>query len=463
MTQPTSDLRGLLEADPEVASQVIASVRKRLIVPHAKQRPIAESDARFRVVRAGRRFGKTKISAREIVRHAISTPNSMNWWVSNQWKNTRRGYREVVKQLPPELLAKPAPSDTSPELILRLKNGSRIEFYSGESPESLAGEGVDFVVVDEAALIRDRVWYQLIRPTLMDSGGKALIISTPRGKNWFHTIWNRGADPEHPSYEAWHYSSHDNPYLLPEDIDEARATLPSLIYSQEIEAEFVSNAASIFTIPPEVVHPMTAEPHGQIYMGIDLAKKTDFTVLSASREGDRLPVYHDRFNTISWPEQREIILDAVRSLEAYPRVDGVTVLVDVGGPGDVIFDDLEEAGLDVVAINFTNWKEKAVKLLAADLERGDAHLLTDQVTEFESYEYTVTSAGRYKFEAATGHDDEVSAKLLEHWGHIHHGAPTMHMIDGQTIADVEPTEGYTELDVTPDQPSEIMARPEVWA
>lgn len=455
------DLKALIEADPELGAQAIQAVKRRLIIPHEKQKPIINSEARFRIVRAGRRFGKTKISAREIVRNAITQPNSMNWWVSNQWKNSRRGFRNIVQQIPPELLAKPAPMDSSPELILRFKNGSNIEFYSGESPDSLAGEGVDFLVVDEAALIRDRVWHQLLRPTLMDSGGKALIISTPRGKNWFHDIWHRGADPEQPGYESWHFRSQDNPYLNQEDIEEAKRTLPAIVYSQEIEAEFVANAASIFVIPPECVHARFAAPRGHLFGGLDLGKKEDFTVFSVGRAEDRLPVHHERFNTISWPEQKERIIDSAHTLEGMPEVDGLTILVDEGGPGGVVFDDLEEAGLDVIAINFTNWKEKAVRLLASDLEQGAAHLIEEQLPEFESYEYTITDSGRYKFEAATGHDDEVSAKLLEHWGHVHHGAPDIHVIDAEPQADI--VETFEEIDLKPDNLRDLMNRPEVWA
>lgn len=465
MATDQSKLRALLEADPEAASEVINAVRSRLIVPHAKQRPIIESDARFRIIRAGRRFGKTKISAREIVRSAITQPGSMNWWVSNRWKNTRRGYRNVVKMIPPELLAKPAPMDTSPELILRFKNGSSIEFYSGESPDSMAGEGVDFVVVDEAALIRDAAWQQLIRPTLMDSGGKALIISTPRGKNWFHDIWHRGDDPDEPNYESWHFTSYDNPYLQHDDIDEAKRTLPAIIYAQEIEAEFVDNAASIFQLPEGTVLHELADPRGHVCVGIDLADKNDFTVISGARSEDRKPCLHARFNEIGWANQRARIMAELRALDENPEVEAVTVLMDVGGVGDVVYEDLQFAGFDIIPVNFTGWKEKAVKLLASDLGQSQAYILFEQKSEFEHYEYEITAAGRYKFEASQGHDDEVSAKLLEHWGIVHHGAPSFTVIDAGPEADQVDrlAEVVSAEPVAPASTRELMNRPGAWA
>lgn len=417
------------------------------------------SEARFRIVRAGRRWGKTEVAAHEIIHAALSNPGSVNWWVANRWKNTRRGYRKVLQQLPKSLLSKAPPADTSSELILRFKNGSVIEFYSGESPDSLAGEGVDFAVIDEAALIRDHVWYQLIRPTLMDTNGKALLISTPRGRNWFWKLWKRGARAD-GVYESFHFRQSDNPYIPQSETDEARESLPSIIFEQEIMAEFVSNAASIFNVPDSAIMHKLYEPSGQVVVGIDLAKKADFTVITAARAHDRKPVYHDRFQDVSWNVQRDIIVDVVRSLERSRRVDSVTVLLDSTGVGDVVFDHLEEAGLDCIPINFGagRWKEQAVRLLGADLEHGRAFILEDQVPEFESYEYEITPAGRYKFEAATGHDDEVSAELLKHWGLVHEGPPDVRVVEP------EPDEGVVEEGtLVPDSTAELMARDEVWA
>jgi hypothetical protein len=144
---------------------------------------------------------------------------------------------------------------------------------------------------------------------------------------------------------------------------------------------------------------------------------------------------------MSWPDQRERIEGAARALEALPQVEAVTILIDATGIGDVVFDDLDLTGLDIVPIKFTNdWKQKAVRLLAADLERGAAFILDEQRHEFESYMYELTDSGRYKFSAPEGgHDDEVSAKLLEHWGHVNIGSPSVALLDAGASEDA-PTE-----------------------
>jgi phage FluMu gp28-like protein len=454
-------LQGLIQADPAAAGAILEEVARRAFRPHSGgQLDVMRSKARFRIVRAGRRWGKTEVAAHEIINAALSKSGSMNWWVANRWKNTRRGYRKVLQQLPKELLAKPAPADTSSELVLRLKNGSTIEFYSGESPDSLAGEGVDFAVIDEAALIREHVWYQLIRPTLMDTGGRALMISTPRGRNWFWKLSQRGMKGD-STYESFHFRQSDNPYIPAEETAEAKESLPRVIYEQEIMAEFVSNAASIFQLTDESIVPELAAPEGQVFMGIDLAKKEDFTVISACNATTRLPCYHDKFQDLSWNIQRDIIVDTVREMEANPRVENVTVCMDSTGLGDVVFDHLEEAGLDVVPINFGSGRQKEhmVRLLGADLEHGRAYILDEQVSEFESYEYNITPAGRYKFEAASGHDDEVSAKMLEHWGLVHEGPPDSKVV---TEEPVPQERGIEAVELPADSPSDIMARSEAW-
>src|SRR5262249_22570092 len=147
-------------------------------------------------------------------------------------------------------------------------------------------------------------------------------------------------------------------------------------------AEFIAGGASIFAggvTRDGAVLDGLVEPFGQIYVGIDLADKEDFTVISGVREFDHLPVLHERFNQIGWPTQKEQIADAIRSVASEPGVESVTVALDSTGLGDVVYEDLMYMGIDCIPIKFSSdWKEKAVKLLASDLERGKAFILEDQ-------------------------------------------------------------------------------------
>lgn len=432
--RPEDALDALAISDPELLEAALQEVAHRAFVPHeGGQLDVMVSDARFRVVDAGRRWGKTKLAAHEVIKAASSKPNQVVWWVANTYRNVGRGYKEVVRQLPPSMLAKAAPAYTSNTLYLQLANGSVIEFYSGGSPDALAGEGVDFMVVDEGALMPDQVWNQMLRATLMDKGGRAMIISTPRGHNWFWKLYNLGRG-DNPEYESWCFPQTANPYVPQSETDAVKEELPELVFRQEIMAEFLAAGASIFGTGLDregTIVPGLAPPEGHLVMGIDLAKQNDFTVISACRAHDRLPCYRERFNQISWPVQRERIHEAYNYLLGLPGVKSVTVMLDSTGVGDVVYDDLVEEGLETIGIKFTNqWKEQAVKLLAADLEQGRAFVTQEQMDngEFSSYAMTMTPAGNYKFEASAGHDDEVSAKLLEHWGVVHEGPVGIAMV-----------------------------------
>lgn len=457
--------------NPEALEQARRELRKRLLIPHSGgQEAILNSDARFRTLAAGRRWGKTKVAAHEIVRRARK-PDQMIWWVANTYKNVSRGYREVVNQIPPSWLAKPAPAYTSTTKILQLKNGTMIEFYSGGSPDSLAGEGVNFIVVDEAALIPNNVWQQLIRPTLMDTGGEAFIISTPRGHNWFWDMWKLGQEGK-PGYESWRFPQTASPFVPADETEAAKAELPTIIFQQEVMAEFLAAGASIFGLGlerPNSVVDEIVEPRGNVFVGIDLAKKQDFTVITADREDDGMPCYFEKFNDLDWPTQQKRIAYAIQELEETPGVESVTTLLDSTGLGDVVYDNLAAAGVDVTPIDFNgNRKEQMARLLAADMEHGRAVILADMKEEFSSYEFTLTPNGHYRFEAATGHDDMVSAKMLAHWGRIHEGGAGIEIVtverdDLSAESRLRETILFPTRPQAPDSVHEIMNRPEAWS
>jgi hypothetical protein len=421
--------RALMESDPEAARRILTNLSHAKFVPHMGQKPVMDSHARFKLMCAGRRFGKTKIAA-AIGHRKVRERQRMVWWVAPTYKVVKRGYAEVIRQLPKGVLTHTPAAETSFDagrsVVLKFKTGSRWEFYSAERPDGMLGEGVDMAIMDEAATMQEHIWTQIIRPTLADRQGESLFISTPRGRNWFYKMYLAGQDPLRQDYESWRFPSMANPYIPAEEWEEMEQTLPRAVYEQEILADFISNAAAVFRETEKAVRPLQ-RPAGHVVLGIDLAKHNDFTVLCGIRSGDRMPCYHDRFNTVSWPEQRARIHRAVEKIEAKGAT--TSVMLDSTGIGDVVYDDLGEEGLDVVPIKFTpQWKQKAVMLLAADIERGQAFLHEKQLNEFDSYSYEITDAGRWKYEAASGHDDEVSAMLLAHWGVVNEGIPDIRMI-----------------------------------
>ncbi len=123
-----------------------------------------------------------------------------------------------------------------------LPGGGEIVVKSADSPESLRGEGLDLVVLDEAAFIDSEVWTDAIRPALSDRKGGAVIISTPAGYNWFHEVFMRGQEAR-DDWQSWQYPTSDNPLIDAAEIEAARESLPARTFAQEYEAAFTADGA----------------------------------------------------------------------------------------------------------------------------------------------------------------------------------------------------------------------------
>jgi hypothetical protein len=477
------------QANPEGAAKLLLQLKDKVIVPHdGGQRQIVEDEHRFQVVCCGRRFGKTVVGAKKCLLHARE-PRKTIWWVAPTYKVVRRGYAEVLRQLPPGLLRKPAPSETAFDagrsVKLEFKNGSVMEFYSAERPEGMLGEGVDYVVLDEAAIMPKAVWEMIVRPTLMDSKGGGLMISTPRQKNWFYYEWLRGQsdDPKDSEYASFKFPSSANPYMPPSEIEELEHTLPLLVFEQEVLAEFISAAGSVFRFNTNQIV-KNVKPKGPVVVGVDLAKSNDFTVFSAANSDDMMPCGYERMREVSWPMQRNRLKTFTQNL-LKEGATHVTLVMDSTGVGDPIAEDMEVAGYDVVPINFKKWKQGMVIQLSKDLEDGLVRISDlEPLHEYENYTYKVTDAGNWTYSAPEGqNDDVVSAKMLQHWGITKEGAPNATAISGgEEINPRDPGEddfqeadedfyGAEEIDtgvaevtvLKPDHPLAIMNRRSAWA
>lgn len=143
------------------------------------------------------------------------------------------------------------------ELFIQFENGSHIECRSEESPDQLIGEGLDLVILAEAARLKQRTWDQYLRPALADRQGRALFSSTPRGFNWFYEFYLRGQDNDNPDnawWESWTVPSRMNPILPPEEIDEAQRTSTPESFMQEWEAKFIAYGGLVFPEFDENIH-----------------------------------------------------------------------------------------------------------------------------------------------------------------------------------------------------------------
>ena len=215
--------------------------------PHAGQSAALEAFGRgdrFLTLVCGRRWGKTDFAS-FLASYALLEKGAQIWVVSKTYELAGRVWSfllpSVMRAMPGKVQALQGRMDKS----IRTAWGSKLCLKSAEHPDSLLGEGLDLLIFDEAATCPERTWTQYLRPALMDKGGEAVFITTPRGHNWVYDLFERGAHGE-AGYWSIQSPSAANPYLAPEELAEARRTTDPTVWRQEYEAQFVSFAGQVY-------------------------------------------------------------------------------------------------------------------------------------------------------------------------------------------------------------------------
>lgn len=360
----------------------------------------------------GRRWGKSLGCEAELVKRAIQK-RGLYWWMAPTHPQGTVTW-DLWHSFVPQALFR---SVSSPERHIRLINGSQIYWKSADQ-KALSGAGLHGLVIDEAAQISKSVWDRDLRPALMDQKGWAILITTPRGRNWVWELFCRGQDPTDETYEAYHFPSHENPYLDPSELDELKQSLSDRMYKQEVLAEFLDDAAIVFRHVKDCATATLrgARPADRNYLGVDLAKQQDFTVLVVVEKLSNEVLYLERFNKIDWGLQKAKIIDVANRYRAQ-------VWVDKTGLGDPIVDDLRKVPGFASRINgyvFTSpSKQRLIENAVIDFDRKVIKIPDNPVlvNELLSYGYEVLPSGRYRFSAPEGlHDDCVMALCLAMWG-----------------------------------------------
>ena len=384
----------------------------QLFDPRPSQLEVLSHPARFKAADCGRRFGKT-IMGENWLSEGACNEGGENWWISPIYPQSKAVFRDMTAAFRRGGADAAFKDVSQSEFRIEFVNGAVVHFKSGDNPETLRGAGLKRVVVDEAARVKRDVWEEVLRPAVSDTGGKVLFISTPKGKNWFYALWIRGQDKLQSDFKSWKFPTSDNPKVSPEDIEQARQSLPVDVFNQEYLAEFLENSAGVFRNIPACIGSCREEPlPGKAYFaGLDLARLTDFTVLSILDQAAR-QVYWDRFNLLDWTVQKERIIPVIRRYKARLNVDST-------GVGDPIYEDLRRAGLDVMGYKFTaDSKKKLIETLMIGFDQKKLSILDEkiQTNELDIFEYTIGSSGMVHYSAPEGyHDDTVIALALAYW------------------------------------------------
>lgn len=331
------------------------------------------------------------------------------WWVAPTYKVAAVGWRQLKglgRQMAGAIIREV-------DRKVEFPGGGWYQVRSADDPDSLRGEGLDRVILDECAFIAESAWNEALRPALSDRKGSALFVSTPSGRNWFWRLWTRGQSGDDPEWASWRFPSTLNPFLDPAEIESARKDLPERTFRQEYECEFIEESGGVFRnveicVDADRSHPDAPHPHQVYTMGVDLARTQDFTVITIL-DGLGRQVYHERFNQIAWERQIGAIVNAASQYHAH-------VVIDSTGVGEPIYDRVQMAGIPTTPFHFSSAsKGPLIDALAMRIEQGGLRLMDvpQQTAELLAYQYELTPSRNVRMNAPAGfHDDCVIALAL---------------------------------------------------
>jgi phage FluMu gp28-like protein len=381
--------------------------------PHPGQREFLESEAKFKVLACGRRWGKTDACAASIVqafgrehptRHLIIAPTL------DQAKLLFDRVETMLYALglKPNVRKSPHPRLISGEHVLMARSG-----FLGRA---LRGNEATHIVVDEAAFVPKEIIEEVAMPMLATTGGHLTLISTPRGTNHFWEYFRMGQEGRHGIWSR-RAPTAESPFVSHEFLRIQRDLISERAFRVEYEAEFLDASGRVFKgecIDACLVPRLPSEPRPPFMIGVDWARYSDYTAVAvlSGTKGHALLVELDRFTNMRWQDQIERVAGLIG------RFPGAQVVCDATGSGDMAVEMLRARlpGFAIRSLVFTNEKKAELVRGLEWLIEGGGFAMTphpDLIRELQHFEATTSEAGNIRYGAVTGyHDDLVIALAL---------------------------------------------------
>jgi len=252
------------------------------------QKQVLECDKRFRVLITGRRFGKTFLAVTELAKFS-RYPKKKCWYVAPTYRMAKDiVWHELVDKLTQHKWIK---KTNNSDLSITLRNGSTISLRGADNENSLRGVGLDFLVMDEFADIKEHTWYEVLRPTLSDKNGAAFFCGTPRGYgNWSYNLFSKEAE----NWASFQFTTLDGGQVSANEIEQANADLDDRTFQQEYMASFVNYAGQIyynFDRKENVIDKYEPETN-EIHIGMDFNIDPMSAVISELK-GNNIYIYDE--------------------------------------------------------------------------------------------------------------------------------------------------------------------------
>jgi hypothetical protein len=377
---------------------------------YPKQKEIARSIIKGKnlitTIAAGRQGGKSYLTSTIAMYYGVKYSYKV-WYVlpsESQCKEVYNLVNNAIGSLP-NVKKK---NSSNGHHFFEFIGGGNIHFKSAGSEHSLRGASVDILVLDECAFADRRIFEEIIFPTLTAKGKKVILVSSPKGKNWFYEYYLKGLDTvANPDYKSFHFTSRDNPKAKQAIIDIAKNNMPDLVFRQEYLAEFVDGAA-VFPNIYELtcINEKQVPKYKTCYMGIDIGLRGDSTVITCLNEEGEM-FHQEAINNTTSPDIKSKIIERVNHFRP------VKCVIEANGIGLPIIQDLEQIhGLkNIESFQTTNTsKQEIINSLINAFASKSIKLFNneDLRTELNAFTMSFTQSGKIRY-AAVGnfHDDRV--------------------------------------------------------
>lgn len=407
--------------------------------PHPIQKEILKNQGRFTVVVGGKRLGKTILAAYLALRE-LWIPDHQVWILAPTIDLTGRIWEYLSLWIDRYFAGDDGPFRINKQqhIIENKTNGAKLWTKTGENPAGLLGKGLDLAIIDEASRIDNGIWDGYIRPNLMDKKGRAFFISNPFGFNWFYEVYLKGTPEgrlENPDYISFmaptavedkdgNVVGTNNPTIGLQELQGIKKSTPPDIWKQEYLSVFQEGAGQRFKGYQDCIDKSVrvedpsdwSEPPipGHLYfLGVDIAKVEDFTVITVVDRMNHRVVAFYRVNQISWEFMRSKVK------EISEKYYGAEICLDAtGNQGSQFVEDLFHMGVNVdTEFKYTNTrKQMLVDKLAMLMDRKKITFpnIPQLILEIKSFSYHFSTQGSMIL-GSSKKDDCVNSLALACW------------------------------------------------
>ena len=364
---------------------------------HSRQFEVFNDPSRFKVVAAGRRFGKSYLAKVMLLiegmkmenEYGYSLKNRAIYYIAPTFEQAKRIMWAELKEMGRSVID----STLENQGIIRLINGREIHLKGADRPDTLRGVGLSYVVLDEYAFMKPDVWEYIIRPTLADCKGGALFIGTPEGKNHFYELYEdvrrhkikAEKSGEETEWSCFSFSSAENTFIpIEEEIQRSiDQGTPAEVIRQEYFASFQASGGKIFK--EESFNYLDEEPkEGVYYIAVDPAGYEEVSKKGAREDRlDEMAIAIVKVGNFGWYvaeirtgrwNVREASIQILRAAKSY---QAMTVGIEKGALKNAVMpylsDQMRRLGIFPHIVDVTHGGKKKTERIAWALQGRMEH------------------------------------------------------------------------------------------